>query len=234
MSRHTRSTHRDPDAPLRVVLYRRVSTDDQGENGHGLDAQALTLSTEVTKRGWTVVSEQTDVGVSGSKPLARRPAGAEALRLLAAGDADALMVSKGDRLSRSLLDLLTIVEKSRREGWALVLIDNGLDMTTPAGEFSFQVMGAAAQYERNLIRQRTREGLAAARAKGVRLGRPSTLPADVVQRIVRERAEKVTLTAIAEGLNSDGVPTARGGARWYQSTVSAVLASQAASLSVVT
>lgn len=228
MSRRARKAERDPDAPLRVVLYRRVSTDEQGRDGHGLDAQAAVLRSTAEQRGWTVVAEPVDAGVSGGKAFARRPGGAEALHLLTSGEADVLVVSKGDRLSRSLLDLLRLVEQSKREGWSLVLLDLGLDMTTPSGQFAFQVMGAAAEYERSLSGQRTREGLAAARAKGVRLGRPSLLPAEVVERITTARGAGHTLSRIAADLNAESTPTAHGGARWYPSTVRAVLSSQAA------
>ena len=82
------------------------------------------------------------------------------------------------------------------------------------------------QYERRLIGQRTREGLAAKRATGVRLGRPSVLADDVVRRILAERADGRKLREIAEGLTADGVPTARGGMSWSTSTVQAVLKGQ--------
>jgi DNA invertase Pin-like site-specific DNA recombinase len=214
--------------PLRVVLYRRVSTDEQAADGHGLAAQHATLRAEVDRRGWSVVADLEDGGVSGGRPLSRRPAGAQALQLLAAGDADALVVAKADRLSRSLVDLAGLMDLSRSEGWALVLLDLGVDVTTPAGELAASVVGAAAQYERRMVGQRTREGLAAARAKGVRLGRPQQLPLDVVARIVDERRVGQSLPGIARGLMAEGVPTARGGATWHPSTVAAVLESQAA------
>jgi DNA invertase Pin-like site-specific DNA recombinase len=228
MSRRPRKLTRDPNAPLRVVTYRRVSTDEQGNDGHGLDAQLRVLTDAAEQRSWDVVADLVDAGVSGGKAFGRRSAGSEALTLLTSGQADVLAVSKADRLSRSLLDLLRLVEQSQREGWSLVLLDMGLDMTTPAGQFTFQVMGAAAEYERGLAGQRTREGLAAARAKGVRLGRPSSLPADVVSRIVSERGQGLTMSRIAEQLTAEGVPTAHGGAKWHPSTVRAVLLSQAA------
>jgi DNA invertase Pin-like site-specific DNA recombinase len=104
-----------------------------------------------------------------------------------------------------------------------VALDLGIDLSTPAGEFLASVMASAAQWERRIIGQRTREGLAAKRAAGVALGRPRSLPADVVQRIVGEKAAGASLSAIARALNEDGTPTAQGGARWYASTVRAVL-----------
>src|SRR5689334_15839444 len=84
-------------------------------------------------------------------------------------------------------------------------------------------IGTAAQLERRMIGQRTKDGLAAARSKGVRLGRPRSLPDAVADRVFGLRAEGATLAAIADRLNDEGVPTARGGTRWHPATVRAVL-----------
>ena len=86
------------------------------------------------------------------------------------------------------------------------------------------VLATFAQFERRLIGQRTKEALAAKRAQGVRLGRPTTMPAAVRERIRRQRAAGMTLTAIAEALNASKTPTAQGGRQWYPSTVRAALA----------
>ena len=139
-----------------------------------------------------------------------------------AGDDRALVVSKLDRLSRSMIDFTALMGVPQA-GWAVVALDCAVDTTTPAGEAMANVLATFAQFERRLIGQRTREALAAKRAQGVRLGRPPTLPASVVERIGRERKRKATLQAIAHGLNADGVPTAQGGQRWWPSTVRAVL-----------
>ncbi len=82
-----------------------------------------------------------------------------------------------------------------------------------------------AQHEARLIGERTRAALDAKRAKGIRLGRPVTLPAEVRERIAAERALGTTMRSIADGLNADGIPTARGGSDWRSGTVDAVLAS---------
>jgi len=89
------------------------------------------------------------------------------------------------------------------------------------------VMAAFAEYERQLIGARTSAALQQLKAQGKRLGRPRTLPAEVTARIVASRGEGQTLAGIAESLNRDEVATARGGARWYPSTVKAVLNSAA-------
>src|SRR6266566_1674728 len=116
-----------------------------------------------------------------------------------------------------------MMAKATRQGWALVALDCAVDTTTPAGEAMANVLATFAQFERRLIGQRTREALAVKRSEGVRLGRPPTLPENVRTRIQAERAERRSLAAIASALNGDRVPTAHGGARWYASTVRAVL-----------
>jgi DNA invertase Pin-like site-specific DNA recombinase len=142
-----------------------------------------------------------------------------------------LLVAKPDRLARRATDLLALRDRAEREGWTLTSADGSLDMSTPHGRAMSTVMGAFAELERDLIRNRTREGLAAKRAQGVRLGRPSQVPADVRDRIASQRSAGHSLARIADALTGDGVPTvgngnartARRGARWYPSTVRAVL-----------
>lgn len=208
----------------RVVGYVRVSTDEQAGSGLGLEAQRAAITAEVERRGWELVAIHEDAGASG-KSLENRPALTEALVAVQSGQAGALVVAKLDRLSRSLLDFASLMEQSRRQGWALVALDLGVDTTTPAGEMVANVMATFAQFERRLIGERTKSALAVRKAQGVKLGRPRTMPDEVVERILAERAAERSLTAIADGLTADGVPTAQGGARWYPSTVRAVVSS---------
>ena len=151
-----------------------------------------------------------------------RPGIERALQDLENG-ADALVVAKLDRLSRSVLDFAGLVERAKREGWAIVVLDLGLDMSSPQGALTVNVLAAFAQFERELISQRIREALAVKREQGVRLGRRPVLPAKVTRRIKRERKAGATLQAIADGLNESGVSTAHGGRQWYSSTIRAVL-----------
>src|SRR4051794_27049149 len=130
-----------------------------------------------------------------------------------------------DRLSRSLLDFTRIMAEAQRQGWALVALDCPADPSTPTGEAMASILATFSQLERRLIGQCTREALAIKRAEGVRLGRPRSLSGPVVTRVVREREAGRSLRAVASDLNAEGVPTAQGGARWYASTVRAVLAS---------
>lgn len=215
------------DGVRRAVGYLRVSTEEQADSGLGLEAQRVIIEAEAARRDWELVEVLVDAGASG-KSLSGRPALAEALATVRSADADVLVVAKLDRLSRSLLDFAGLMADAQARGWVLVALDLGIDLSTPAGEFMASVMASAAQWERRLVGQRTREALAVRRAQGVRLGRPPVLSQQVIDRIVAARATGMTLTGIAEDLNAAGLPTARGGARWYASTVRAVLHSQAA------
>lgn len=210
----------------RAVGYGRVSTREQAENGGSLDAQRSVIEAECVRRGWRLGEVLMDPGMSGKDM--RRPALSKALGLLARGDADVLVAAKLDRLSRSVLDFAGLVQRAQAEGWQVVVLDVGADTSTPAGEMLVNVMAAFAQYERRIIGQRTRDGLAVKRAQGVRLGRPPSTPEWVVRRIVRERERGWSLAKIAHRLTRDKVATAQGGKRWYASTVSAVLARAAA------
>ena len=93
------------------------------------------------------------------------------------------MVAKLDRLSRSLLDFASLMEDARREGWALVILDLGVDTTTPSGEMIANVMATFAQFERRLIGQRTKDALAVKKREGVKLGRPVAVDEAVAKRI---------------------------------------------------
>jgi DNA invertase Pin-like site-specific DNA recombinase len=210
-------------APMQVVGYVRVSTDEQGRSGAGLEAQRAAILAECKRRGWQLVGVIEDAGYS-AKDL-RRPGVREALDTLERGDAGALVVAKLDRLSRSMLDFTALMARAQKESWALVALDCTVDTTTPAGEAMANVLATFAQFERRLIGQRTREALAKRREQGVRLGRPRQLPKRVVERIVRQRESGKSLAGIAEKLNADRVPTAQGGRSWYPSTVRAVLLS---------
>jgi DNA invertase Pin-like site-specific DNA recombinase len=95
-------------------------------------------------------------------------------------------------------------------------------MTDPMGRFTAGILAQVAQLERELIGQRTKEALQAARERGVVLGRPSSVPDPVRARIVGERKSGRSFRAIAEGLNRDEIPTAQGGERWHASTVRSI------------
>ena len=206
---------------MRVVGYVRVSTEEQGLSGAGLQAQRAAIVAECERRGWTLVEIAQDVGRSG-KDL-KRPGIRAALDMLAAGDASALVVAKLDRLSRSMLDFARIMATAQKQSWALVALDVQVDTTSPSGEAMAHMLATFAQFERRLISERTKQALAQKRAGGVRLGAPPEIDPSIAHRIRKERKAGKTLREIAERLNEERIPTARGG-RWHASTLHRVLA----------
>src|SRR5439155_20652792 len=174
----------------------RVSTEEQSDSGAGLEAQRRAIVAECERRGWQLVELIEDAGFS-AKDL-KRPGIQEALRVLKEGDAKALVAAKLDRLSRSMIDFTGLMATAQKQGWALVALDCAVDTTTPAGEAMANVLATFAQFERRLISQRTREAHAAKRSQGIRLGRPSTMPKNVVARIKRQRRAGKTFAEIAE------------------------------------
>ena len=205
-----------------AIGYIRVSTSEQADSGLGLEAQRAAITDEAKRRGRQLLDIYEDAGAS-AKTTARRPALAKALDAVEKGAAEALVVAKLDRLSRSMTDFTRLMERSWKKGWALVAIDLGVDTTTPAGEMIANSVANFSQFERRLIGQRTKDALAVKRAQGVQLGRPRVMPAKVVQRIETMRKGGMSIRGIADRLNADGVPTAHGGARWHASTVQKVL-----------
>jgi len=199
-----------------VVGYVRVSTEEQGANGAGLQAQRDAIAAECERRGWQLLRVEEDA-LSGKSM--NRPGLRAALDACRSGEASGIIVSKLDRLSRSVIDFARVLEEARKKGFNVVALDLGLDLSTPQGELVANVLASVAQWERRIIGVRTKEALAVKKAEGVRIGRPPVVPAAVVERVQRERAAGRTLSAIADGLNEDGVPTAQGGRRWYPATV---------------
>jgi DNA invertase Pin-like site-specific DNA recombinase len=189
----------------------RLKSDEQ------LEAQRRAIAAACGRRGWRLLEAGEETGLSAEE--LQRAGIAAALRLLALADGKTLVAAKRGRLSRSLRDLTGPLAAAQQQGWALVALACALETTTPAGEQLATLLAAFAPFERRLISERTRQALAVKRAQGVRLGRPPTISQYVLDRIRRERAAGQSLTAIANGLNADRVPTAQGGRRWYPATI---------------
>lgn len=211
-------------AGQKVVGYVRVSTAEQADSGAGLEAQRAAIRAECARRGWELVEILEDAGASG-KSLRGRPGLQRAIDQVEFGECEAIIVSKLDRLSRSLLDFAGIVARAQKWGWNLVALDLGVDLSTPSGKFIANVMASAAEWERELISQRTKDGLAVKRAQGVRLGRRPSIDPETEGRIRAMRERGMTMRAIIAQLNSEGTPTAQGG-RWHPSTLQRVLGRQ--------
>jgi DNA invertase Pin-like site-specific DNA recombinase len=212
---------------VRVVLYARVSTDEQADSGLGLAAQRTQLERAVEYEGWDVVEFIRDEGASG-KDLHREGL-RRALELIVAGEADGLVVAKLDRLTRSVVDFGDILEWFELADATFIALDMRLDTSTPTGAMIAAFMAVIAEWERRTIGQRTKDAMAAKRANGEATGLPSLLDEDhraVRERILELRDKGLSRTAIAEQLTREGWKTVRGAKQWRPSALQVVLGYQ--------
>ena len=153
--------------PRRAALYARVST----RNGQTPENQIQALCEVASRKGWEIIDQYVDYGVSGAKGREKRPEFDRLLKDATRRKFDVLMAWSVDRLGRSLQDLVSFLEEIHANGVDLYLHVQGVDTTTPAGRALFQMLGVFAEFERSIIQERIHAGLARARTKGVRLGR---------------------------------------------------------------
>lgn len=151
---------------MKAALYARVSTTDKGQNP---DLQLRELRARGETSGWEIAGEYVDRGISGAKE--RRPALDRLMADANRGAFQVVAVWKLDRFGRSLRHLVNSLAELEARGISFVSLRDNLDLSTPAGRLMFQIIGAMAEFERALIAERVRAGLAIARAKGTRLGR---------------------------------------------------------------
>ncbi len=178
---------------MRVGIYARVSTTDKGQDP---ELQLGPLREHALARGWTIHKEYVDDGISGAKE--RRPAldqlMADAKRRLF----DAVFVWRFDRFARSTRHLINALHEFRHLGIAFVSYQENLDTTSPLGEAMFTIIGAMAQLERDITRERVKAGVARARARGKQLGRPrKVFHRDQVEQL---RSEGLSFRRIAKQL----------------------------------
>jgi DNA invertase Pin-like site-specific DNA recombinase len=210
------------DPEIRLLGYARVSTGDQAASGYGLDAQEAAIREGCTQRGWVLAELLRDEGESG-KSL-DRPALRQALEGIASGAASGLVVAKLDRLSRSVADFAALLSWFTEADATLVALDIGVDTSTPGGRLVANVFASVAEWEREIIAARTRDGLRAARAAGRPISRRALVDDPrLAKRVKVMRSRGMTFQAIAERLNREGVPTLRGGAEWRPSSVQTAL-----------
>src|SRR6516164_2594265 len=178
---------------MRAAIYARVSTRDKGQDA---DLQLRELREYAQQRGWTVTSEYLDEGISGSKDsrpeLNRLMLDAKQRRI------DYVLVWKLDRFGRSLKHLVNALAELEALSVSFVSLRDAFDLTTPAGRLMFGVVAAMAEFERDLIRERVKAGIANARAKGRRVGRQPI----VIDRakLTAMRSSGHTIRAIAQTL----------------------------------
>jgi DNA invertase Pin-like site-specific DNA recombinase len=178
----------------RVALYVRVSTDHQSVRNQEIELQAV-----AERHGWTVVAVYRDQGISGAKGRDKRPGLDKLLQAVARKEFDMVAAWSVDRLGRSLIDLVGILQEFHAKHVDLYLHQQGIDTTTPSGKAMFQMMGVFAEFERSMIHERVMAGLARARAEGKQLGRPAEVAGNAakVQTIRAARAAGKNIRAIA-------------------------------------
>ena len=197
-----------PGKARRAALYARVST----KNGQDPETQLIALRDYAQARGFHIAGEYVDVGISGSKD--RRP---QLDRLMAHArrrNVDTVLVARFDRFARSTRHLVLALEEFNTLGIDFISLNESIDTSTPMGRMVFTIIGAVAELERALIRERVIMGLDRAKRQGKRLGRPKTIVSEErIQRLsldglsLRKIAERVGIshTKVAEILRSEAV-----------------------------
>jgi DNA invertase Pin-like site-specific DNA recombinase len=184
-----------------------------------LTEQAATIMRECRRRGLNLLEVVCDREPANGKGLGR-PGLAYALERIAAGQAQGLVVAELSRITWSAAELGEVIDWLARSNARLVAAAHALDTEDDDGRLAAQVLREVSRWERARLSARTRNGLEAARRSGRSTGRPAvTDDPDLSERIAQMRAQGMTLQAIADRLNEEGVPTVRGGARWRHSSV---------------
>jgi DNA invertase Pin-like site-specific DNA recombinase len=186
------------ESEVRVGLYLRVSSDDQT-----VENQRRELRAVAERQGWHVAAEFADEGISGAMGRDRRPAFDQLHRAIARRDIDMVAAWSVDRLGRSLQDLVAFLGELHAKNVALYLHQQGLDTSTPAGRAMFGMLSVFSEFERQMIVSRVRAGMARAREKGTKSGRPigrAPLPQSTVNAIRLALARGEGIRAIARAV----------------------------------
>jgi DNA invertase Pin-like site-specific DNA recombinase len=198
-STRTETTGGTPMTAKRVAIYARVSTDAQTTEN-----QLHELRAAAERAGWKIVGEFVDHAVSGTKGRDQRPQLDKMLKAASRRQFDVIAAWSVDRLGRSLQHLVGFLAEIHASKTDLYLHQQGIDTTTPAGKALFGMCGVFAEFERSMIQERVRAGLARARAQGRQLGRPR-VSAETVAAVHAIRATGKGILSIAKQL---GIGTA--------------------------
>lgn len=217
----------------RLVLIARVSTKDQEQNGYSLEAQEAKCRAWCEARGHELITLPATVTKAVSGAAVNRPDLDMAIDMIMSGKADGIIATKLDRVARSVHQLTKIAAQLSQYGDDLVIVDQAIDTTTPAGKLMFHVLGAVAEFERDLISERTKEGLAQLKAEGKRGG--GRIPygyslrggdvvinpreQSVIELVLDKRDEGLTYEEVADWLNKEGVQTPCKATRWHKEHV---------------
>lgn len=174
----------------KVAIYLRVSTSDQS-----CEMQETELRKFAALKGWTIDRVFSDTATGTND---RRPQLQEMMNAARAKEFDILLIYKLDRLFRSIKGLVTTLHEFDELGLQFVSVTDQINLSTSSGRLMTHIIGAFAEFEASMIRERVRSGLQNARSKGIRLGRPTTIDSKAV---IQLRANGLSIAAIARHLN---------------------------------
>jgi site-specific DNA recombinase len=215
---------------MKAIIYVRVSTTGQAIDGVSLEAQQAKAEAWATANGYTVAGSFSDAGISGKKTC-NRPGLQSALSLVCAERGNVLIVYSLSRLARSTKDAISIADKLERSGADLVSLTEKIDTTSAAGKMVFRMLAVLAEFERDLVSERTKAALSFKAQRGERIGEIPfgyTLADDGVMLVSNEREQQTLLDLralrrsgmswqrIADALNERGIPTKKGRAWTWQ------------------
>jgi DNA invertase Pin-like site-specific DNA recombinase len=223
---------------LKAVGYVRVSSDEQAASGFGLATQEAAIRAFATSQGYELVDVITDAGVSGATRPADREGFGRLVGMADRGEFAVILVWKFDRLARQIVYAVTAAnDLQEKHGAQLRSVTEPIDTATPMGRTVFAILAGMAEQERAVITERTFLGRREKASRGGFAGGaapigyqrdkeggiiPDEETVETVKRIFRLRKHGTTLQGIADALNGDGTPTARGG-KWWPATVRYVL-----------
>ncbi len=197
----------------KLVGYVRIGPRERDDERPSLDIQRRGLENAAQAKGWELVRVEEDVRSGRSL---RRPGLRAALAACRAGEAEGIAVARLDRLTYSITDLAELVREAVEGGYTIVSLQPSVDIASDGGRAVGEVLAEAATWQPRAI-------ATAGRALTGRPGRPSSTPAAVAERIRDLRAQGMTLQAICDTLNREGIPTPRGGAEWRPTSLRSVL-----------
>lgn len=217
----------------KAVAYCRVSTEEQASSGISLEAQATKLRALAFAQDVELSDVIVDAGIS-AKTLAR-PGMGRLLKMVRAGEVDRVYIAKLDRMTRSIRDLVDMIELFQRKHVALMSASESLDTSSAAGRLTLNLLGVIAQWEREQTAERTSAALQHMRAGGQAYNHcpygfsregdalvPDHQEQGVIARIQALRSAGLSLRQIAATLNGDGVPTKKG-KRWQAKSIADTL-----------
>lgn len=178
----------------RVAIYARVSTKEQT-----IETQVVQLNAYCQSRGWSDVAVFRDDGISGIRD--NRPELDKLRQRMLHGEFESVVVSKMDRLGRSLGMILRFWDQADASGVRVIVLDQGIDTSTSAGRLQRNMLAALAEFERELILERTRAGIARARARGKKFGAPRRISEAVAKEVGERRAQGESLRMISQCMN---------------------------------